>query len=961
MRRLLLPALLSVALLLLLIAPDALAQNRTGRIVGTIYDDEGMPMAGAQVTISSPTQIGGARTATTEQDGAFKFLNLIPGVFEVKVRKPGFQGQIKKGVRVHVAKTVTLDILLDRSPGAPPPPPPPPTTQPGKPGVPPPPRPPPRAEPEPRSETYVITAARPVVDVTKATTGETLSDEFMENVPLLSRSYQSVAQMTPGVSGGSNPNVLGGSYFNNTYTVDGMDTSDPVTHTFSTNFNFDAMSDVNVMTGALGPEYSDTPGGVVNMVTRSGSNQFELDSSIYYQNDALTIKTLDEKDRTFNKLDFNLNVGGPIIRDKLWYFTSFEINHDVQTLPSDINQVLPDHPSRIYLGFKWLGKLTWQLNPKHKLIFWGQTSPATISNTLQNISIEPEAERHQDQYNALTSVSWEWLATENTFVKTQLGFSWNGLRIRPETGDRDTSQVSDIGSGVVSRNDTRFLEDDRYKITLNADATQFWNDKFGDHEVKGGLRFQHMINPSSELYTGNAIYQSYFGKPNRVTRYYLPSGGVKPCDPAKGECETGTLDTTVSGSKLIVFLKDTWKVPGTKKRLRLIPGGAFHFGNTINPEGQTVSSFVAGTPHLNFAWDIFGDGTTALRGGYNQYVDVGFLALARFIGRDFVTYRCLFDESTQDYTSNCTVGGQTRTVGRPQGPDYDADGNAIDKFNPGALTVPRVHELSVGAEREWLTGFSTGVDFQWRQFTHQWEDLETNVIWNESGTDTTGFKNGQSEFIYDLETPEEAERRYLGLSLFARKFIGDWQVMASYTWSKTEGTVAGGYATVFLDRPRQVPFFFGDLPNDRRHVVKLNGFYRWRKILTFSLQLNFGTGEPYDKLFFNNYFGDYNDRRAVRGHDPRDLSTPDDDEPLRLPPRLNVGLKVVWNMRHLTKALIGERHNIELIGEIFNLFNLRAATAVEQRNLLPGATTQWGDIIDTQDPFRVRFGVRYRY
>jgi hypothetical protein len=185
--------------------------------------------------------------------------------------------------------------------------------------------------------------------------------------------------------------------------------------------------------------------------------------------------------------------------------------------------------------------------------------------------------------------------------------------------------------------------------------------------------------------------------------------------------------------------------------------------------------------------------------------------------------------------------------------------------------------------------------------------------------------------------------------------------MASYTWSKTQGTVAGGYATVFLDRPRQVPFFNGDLPNDRRHVLKLNGFYRWRDILSFSLQLNFGTGEPYDKLFYNVYFGDYADRRAVRGHDPRDLSTPEDDVELRLPPRLNVNFKMVWSLRHLTQALIGEKHNLELIGEIFNLFNLRATTVVEQRNLLPGATTQWGDTLDTQDPFRVRFGIRYRY
>ena len=964
----------------LLLPAVALGQSRTGRIEGTIYDDEGMPMAGAKVVLSSPTQIGGNRTTVTDAEGSFRFIGLIPGKFSVRVRKGGFVGAKRTGLRVSVGKTVTLDILLDRARVKKPKiiAPTPVGEDPDKPA------PGEVITPKPKAETYVIKAARPVVDVTKATTGESLSDEFVANVPIQGRSYQGVAGMTAGVTqerdqkgaGQGNPSVAGGAYFNNNYYVDGMDTTDPVTHTFATNFNFDAMADVQVLTGGMGPEYSDTPGGVVNMVTKSGSNELELDSSIYYQADALTAKREDDGGGTFRQLDLNLNIGGPIIRDKLWYFTSFEFNQRVSTVPSgpaldlklplESAMALSDHPSRNYTGGKGLIKLTWQPSAKHKLVFWTQGAPASISNTSQLTTVESSAEGHQDQYNVLATGAWEWLASDSMFMKTQIGFGWNGLRISPQSDDTSLFRVSDVGTGLSRQNYPRILADDRYRFTANWDLTRFINGFFGDHEIKGGFRLQYLANPSDESYILNQVETKTFGETRvALNRYFLDFDDASACDPASdkydaNKCRQGTLQTTVSGVKLITFLKDTWKVPGFK-RLRLIPGLGVHFGNTINPDGNTVTSFVTATPHFNFAWDLFADGKTVIRGGYNQYVDTGFLSLARFIGKDFTTYRCNWDPSTQTYSSNCRKGGQIRTVGMPQGPTYDKDGNVSDKFNPDALTVPRVHEVTVGAERQWFEGFSTGVDFQYRRYNNQWEDLETNVLWNQEGDKADGFKNGKSEFIYDLETPEEAWRQYLGMTLFARQFMGHWQLMLSYTYARNEGTVAEGYATTYLDRARQEAFYRGFLPDDRRHVVKLQGWYNWRKQVTVGGSFWLGTGTPYDKLYYNDFFGDYSDRRAPRGHDPATLSTPDDDRELRMPTRVAVNLKVTYNMFSLTKWLLGEPMNLELIGELFNLFNLNTVTRYEERNLPGGQGIQWGDVLDRQDPFKVRFGLRYRY
>jgi len=144
-------------------------------------------------------------------------------------------------------------------------------------------------------------------------------------------------------------------------------------------------------------------------------------------------------------------------------------------------------------------------------------------------------------------------------------------------------------------------------------------------------------------------------------------------------------------------------------------------------------------------------------------------------------------------------------------------------------------------------------------------------------------------------------------------------------------------------------------------VVKLTGFYTFKKVLAVGGSLWIGTGTPYDRLYYNAFFKDYEDRRAVRGTDPRDLSTPYDDVELRTPTRLQLDLKVTYQLSHLTRRLIGEAHNLELIGEVFNMFNLRTPTRYEDRDLKPGAPTQFGDIIDRQNPFRVRFGLRYRH
>ena len=182
--------LLAVPLMLALALP-ALAAEQTGKLNGTVYDPDGVPLAGVTVTISSNVLMGKRRTQTAE-DGSFLFFGLPPGKYTIEIEQSGFMPFRQENVTINIGGTASLDILLEL----------------------------PTAE-----ETVVVTAKRPVVDKEKTNLGQNFDDEFLEEVPV-GRSYQSVAQLAPGVVGGGNPNVHGGSLYSNQFLIDGINTTE---------------------------------------------------------------------------------------------------------------------------------------------------------------------------------------------------------------------------------------------------------------------------------------------------------------------------------------------------------------------------------------------------------------------------------------------------------------------------------------------------------------------------------------------------------------------------------------------------------------------------------------------------------------------------------------------------------------------------------------------------------------
>jgi hypothetical protein len=233
----------------------------------------------------------------------------------------------------------------------------------------------------------------------------------------------------------------------------------------------------------------------------------------------------------------------------------------------------------------------------------------------------------------------------------------------------------------------------------------------------------------------------------------------------------------------------------------------------------------------------------------------------------------------------------------------------------------------MGAEREVLTGLVAKADFVYRKYVHQWEDLETNAIWNQGGTAVRrdgGYKNGRSQFVFDLETPSEARRRYVGISVGMLKREGLLKMVASYTWSRDEGVANNDYITTFLDNPGQTPYFYGPLPSDIRHIARLLASYQVLPWLSVGGVYEFQSGPPYNRYGLDPVYGTLSRFSAKRGYDSRGNLNPEDDIPLRLPNLMTIDFQARANLR----SLIGQK--IEVFFDMLNLMGLRTPLSVSR-------------------------------
>ncbi|HWC64546.1 MAG TPA: TonB-dependent receptor, partial [Thermoanaerobaculia bacterium] len=280
----------------------AFAQT-TGSVSGRVADENGGALPGVTVEARGAA-LQGRQQATTDASGAYKLPVLPPGNYDVTATLGGFAAVTRKDAVALGADTRT-DFTLRPS----------------------------------AAETVVVSAATPVIDQSSTTVGVNLDQRLIETIPT-DRNFASIAQVTPGVATEVDPynpandstaiTVYGSSKSENAYVIDGVDTSGVEYGTQGTTLNYEFIQEMQVKTGGYEAEYGRSTGGIINVITKSGGNEFHGDAFGYYDSDSLQANTKHVGETAqgasagFTRADFGVDVGGFIVRDKLWFFGAYD-------------------------------------------------------------------------------------------------------------------------------------------------------------------------------------------------------------------------------------------------------------------------------------------------------------------------------------------------------------------------------------------------------------------------------------------------------------------------------------------------------------------------------------------------------------------------------------------------------------------------------------------------------------
>jgi hypothetical protein len=789
----------SVALLLFAFAAEA--QLLTGSIIGTVRDESNAILPGVTVTLTSPVMPGGPVTEVTNAQGEYRFTRLAPGSYELKVSLPGFGTYQETDLRVAVGGTTERAVTLKL--GA-------------------------------VTETITVSGESPVVDTRKSGITNNIAAEQLEASASERYGAQAYMAMLPGVTTGNynrvfNVTVMGSNSNETTILTDGVSINNVRSGGSWLLTDFDGAAEVSTTTLGASAEYQAAGGGVMNVVGKTGTNDFHGDASGFWSPDKLTSRPrklpcarCPEGESGFHWYkyrDFGAHIGGPIKRDRLWFFTGLIYRARFGTSPGQA----PPPPEEQFLDMitDTNTKVTWKINDKltfqqtYYAELWGTVNPNIVSPTRPIATLQHSQAGIKDDPNPGSQLTA--ILSPSTVLTARYGLTMGASRRIGFFRDLTTPNRTDDSSGVQSGNTNAHRFWPR-RDEVSAKMNTYLSGSRISHNLSYGLQVSRNKDVFVQIEPGGVLYNDLSGTPNLAT--FVGPDGRGAISRAQGywaenEMTMGRVTVKVGGrfDRMVGISQDVPQFDGEFNEIGTLTG----LGEMVN--WNTFSPRVGGNVRLT------GDGKTVLRAVAGRYY------LPLFLGEfeDLHPGRAVRDL----YRYNAATAAYTTFVSR-------TDPRAQVRFDP-ETKAPYTDQFSVGVDRELAKNLGVGINIVHKKGGNQlgWVDTggvygTSNVVINGENITLFPLLNAPSARSFVRTNGPNYYNEYNAVILTAtRRLANRWQFTAGYTRQKSEGLEPTGNrnGTPEGRDPNDLINLDGRLgARDRPNMVSLMGAYEIPKI-----------------------------------------------------------------------------------------------------------------------------------